>query len=567
MQMNQIKTGATELSAENIKAELIRLFDNSLSLRASYLIHRRRESKRVPFSPEDLAQFVLWLLIHNFEGSGDIPALPEIIVRFLTGDVQGSRNALEATLKATYFDNKPVFSEFEWDEFYYLHLLPAKNLFHLTNAREKVYAASICSKITSETKATPKRSNTCGTELDGMPSILDYYTEQSTEKFIAMSNSTVNSSHRFSITICGFHRAMMGLGEDARRLFDMLTGLGFRVELFDCSRAILENDPAIDYYRMFETRLPCSEVVIFCMPLFEMARLLPNFSESFFSSRYIVGYWPWELSSFPVGWQTIMDLADEIWASSKFLTEVYQNSSNRPVYHVPLCVEVGNDRSYDLASEVLWPESTSFLTVFDFNSTIQRKNPVGSIRAFKMAFARSDYDVQLVLKGLHGEMNPGPMQSVLDEIDGDPRIIMVDGPVSRASLNGLIEHSSALLSLHRSEGFGRLLVEAMLLRTPVVATGWSGSSDYINSENAFPVNFYLRKVGMAEYPYASGEWAEPDLEHAADLMKSVADNRGKWNSITDRAFSFVNFEFSSRKITEIISDRMNSIRAAFFNQH
>jgi glycosyltransferase involved in cell wall biosynthesis len=167
------------------------------------------------------------------------------------------------------------------------------------------------------------------------------------------------------------------------------------------------------------------------------------------------------------------------------------------------------------------PEGFLFLFAFDYSSTIERKNPVGLIEAFTRAFAPGE-GPQLLLKTINGPLLPLAEEEVMWATRDRPDVHVLDRSLTDAERDGLIAACDCYVSLHRSEGFGLTLAEAMAAAKPVIATGWSGNVDFMNADNSLLVDYTLTRVGpgAAIYP-ADGTWAEPDLGHAARLMRQV----------------------------------------------
>jgi glycosyltransferase involved in cell wall biosynthesis len=171
----------------------------------------------------------------------------------------------------------------------------------------------------------------------------------------------------------------------------------------------------------------------------------------------------------------------------------------------------------------LRPESFVFLFYFDAHSFVERKNPVGLIRAFRKAFSKSE-DVYLLIKCSHGKRS---MLRILNKAcENHPNITIVDAILSRAALVALLSKCDTYVSLHRSEGFGLTLSEAMNLGKPVIATGYSSNLDFMNDSNSFLVKYKLVELKKRYGPYQEGfRWAEPDVSHAAELMREVYQDR------------------------------------------
>jgi glycosyltransferase involved in cell wall biosynthesis len=167
------------------------------------------------------------------------------------------------------------------------------------------------------------------------------------------------------------------------------------------------------------------------------------------------------------------------------------------------------------------PAGFLFLFVFDYLSTVQRKNPVGLIEAFKSAFAAGE-GPQLVVKTINAPLRPLSEEEVLWAAHGREDIHVIDRSLSTSELNGLMAGCDCYVSLHRAEGFGLTIAEAMAIGKPAIATGYSGNVDFMNSANSYLVDYSMGRVGpeCEIYP-PEGEWAEPSIEHAAALMRLV----------------------------------------------
>ena len=168
------------------------------------------------------------------------------------------------------------------------------------------------------------------------------------------------------------------------------------------------------------------------------------------------------------------------------------------------------------------------LFFFDFRSFIQRKNPWAALRAFTTAFQDNvSAPVSLAIKMNGTEACPDDYRDFLDsDAVRDPRVILIDRVMDGGEIKELVRLCDCFLSLHRSEGFGRGLAEAMYFGKPVIATGYSGNLDFMNEANSCLVDCTLIPVGTDEYPYGAGQrWAEPDVDQAAwYLQRLVADS-------------------------------------------
>lgn len=181
-----------------------------------------------------------------------------------------------------------------------------------------------------------------------------------------------------------------------------------------------------------------------------------------------------------------------------------------------------------------------FLYVFDFNSYLARKNPWAALRAFRKAFPRGDEDVRLVLKIMNTKADDPKWCAFAEEASKDRRILLLDGTLDRCDVLGLFAACDAYVSPHRAEGFGRTLAEALLLGKPVVATGYSGNVDFLTEQTGYPVVGRIVPVGIGEYPFGTGLfWAEPDLDHFAEGMRSVWQDQSQARIRAERGRYFV----------------------------
>jgi glycosyltransferase involved in cell wall biosynthesis len=241
--------------------------------------------------------------------------------------------------------------------------------------------------------------------------------------------------------------------------------------------------------------------------------------------RRNVGYWPWELPEWPEDWHHAYDLVDEIWASSRYTYEAFAKSSPKPVRHMPMAVAVDDTVGAGRRDFDLMEDRFLFVFAFDALSHYMRKNPLACVRAFRRAFPRGDEPVGLVIKAMRTSHAPIRWQALLDETQGDARITIIARTLDRGELFDLYRACDCFVSLHRSEGFGRNIAEAMMLGKPVIVTGHSGNMDFTTPGTAALVDHRPRRVGKDDYPFGEGlSWAEPDVDHAARWMRRmVAD--------------------------------------------
>lgn len=325
---------------------------------------------------------------------------------------------------------------------------------------------------------------------------------------------------RTGVNVAGYLNAELGVGEAARQVITALNARDIPVAPIGIPVETSRQEHAFDHIGIVEGPFPVNLICV-------NADMLPAFAEqmgfAFYMGRYSIGLWFWEVAEFPEHWLSSFDNVDEIWAASRHVVEAVSARSPIPVNKITLPVVPSPPAHTDRRSLGL-PEGFLFLFLFDHHSVFERKNPLGLISAFKQAF-RPGSGTALVVKSINGDSHAQDAARLRQAAAAHPDVHLIEGYVSGAEKSAMISHCDCYVSLHRSEGFGLTLAEAMYFGKPVIGTGYSGNLDFMTSRNSHLVNYELRGIGPGAGPYpAEGEWAEPDLEHAARLMRHVRDD-------------------------------------------
>jgi glycosyltransferase involved in cell wall biosynthesis len=279
-----------------------------------------------------------------------------------------------------------------------------------------------------------------------------------------------------------------------------------------------------------------------------------------FSGAYNIGYFFWELDTPAACHYLGMNMLDEIWVSTEYGVQIYAPESRGPVTNVGMCFEdlpeipraearafVQDRFGFDDGKFV-------FLVAFDSFSFVQRKNPIGTLKAFKAAF-EDVADVRLVIKTQNRRKVTDPVQEkIWREVDalikGDARIVVLDETLSYGDLLKLKKGCDAYVSLHKSEGWGFGMIEAMNLGVPVICTGYSGNMDFCTPDTAWLVRYAEVELQPDDYIFVrkGQKWAEPDVADAAAQMRMVYDDPVARQAKADAALANVRQNFSAKAI-------------------
>jgi GT2 family glycosyltransferase/glycosyltransferase involved in cell wall biosynthesis/septal ring factor EnvC (AmiA/AmiB activator) len=291
-----------------------------------------------------------------------------------------------------------------------------------------------------------------------------------------------------------------------------------------------------------------------------------KFGESFFSGRYNIGYWAWELPKCPPEFDLAFNMVDEVWAISEFTTKSLQTRSPVPVINMPLAVSTPVTQGrYSKAYFGLREGGFQFIFTFDAASYLARKNPIAAVRAFKRAFPRGDENANLLLKTMNVPTGDPLWDAVTAEAKTDRRIAIMAKRLSRDEVVGLASVCDAFVSLHRSEGFGFSLAEAMLLGKPLVATNYSGTREFAHEGTACVVDYQMVPVPEDCYPFWQNQvWAEPDVEHAGALMRRLVNDDQYRAEIARAGQCFVRDHLNAKVIGARYAARLDETKRARF---
>ncbi len=323
------------------------------------------------------------------------------------------------------------------------------------------------------------------------------------------------------INLVGYLTRELSLGDVARRIGRGLADAGLVVAPLAYQRTA---SPQVDgAMPIVGTIAGSSSIAVVNADQFPA--LAMDHPELFAAGTHLVGYWFWELEHVPMQMRDAAGLVDEIWVGSRFVADSFRAVVDTPVRHVPIPVPepvVSNRGRATFPGLTQCGDRFVFAVVFDHFSVTERKNPVGAIEAFRRAFVPDEGPV-LLIKSMNAERRWPQHQQVVAAVGDRPDIIVWDEHLDRPDHMALIGAVDALVSLHRSEGLGLHLAEAMWLGTPLIATRYSGNLDLMDDDCSVLIDASLVPVQWGEGVYpVEARWADPDLDQAAAAMRSLA---------------------------------------------
>ncbi|MDR2659425.1 MAG: glycosyltransferase [Spirochaetaceae bacterium] len=348
------------------------------------------------------------------------------------------------------------------------------------------------------------------------------------------------------VNLIGYIKGEIGLGQSMRLLARALDASDFPFTIYNYQQVSVMRFGDSEWDSKITNTVPYN-INIFHINPYELPIAFSRLGRKVWDSRYNIGFWLWELEQFPESWIPSINLVDEIWTPSDFSAAAIKKVTDKPVYTMPYPLTAPADTEFGRSFFGLPEEKYLYLVMYDSNSTMERKNPLGAVRAFKTAFAPDDKSVGLVLKINNAQKKD--LDIIQKEILGYKNIYQIAEILSKIQVNSLIACADVFVSLHRAEGFGLPLAEAMLIGTPVIATNWSSTTEFMSQDKACLVDFEFVEIKKQVGAYEKGQrWAEPDVGQAAQYMRRLFE---------DRAYAAQ----QAKKAQDYISDKLSVSRA------
>ena len=349
------------------------------------------------------------------------------------------------------------------------------------------------------------------------------------------------TKYKKGINLIGDIQAETGLGQSMRILADILDKNEIPFDIVQVSQpGELKGDNHVWDYKI--TDKPVYDTNLIHINASEWAENYLRLDTDVLNYRKNIAYWLWELEEFPKKWRDCIKTVDEVWAPSEFVCNSIRACTDKPVRKIPYAIEVSAPSEYTREHFGLPKDVFLYLVMYDCHSVSERKNPRGMVNAFKQAFS-AEYanakKIGLILKVNHGEFE-NKLQALKKELQEYEYIYYITDVLSREEVYALEATADVLVSLHRSEGFGLAVAEAMCLGTAVITTNWSATTEFTSDETACLVDYDMVVLKHAIGPYKKGSrWADARIDQAAGYMKQLYENTGFRMNMEQKAQTYI----------------------------
>lgn len=370
-------------------------------------------------------------------------------------------------------------------------------------------------------------------------------------------NRREKKDYPLGLNVVGWFRAELGIGESARCMARATAAAKIPHAFIDMKLPCLNRMGDNSFAAQLQSTNPYRANVFHIDPPVS-GDIDHHHGAPFRRDRYNIAYWAWELTEFPDQWVDACQYYDEIWCPSAFVRDAIAAKVPLPVQVMPHAIDfsipVGDQREkFDLPTD-----RCTFLFLYDLNSYQERKNPHAVIEAYRRAFP-DESNVQLVIKTQNPERNPKAYKQLKAALEGLTHTTLIARTLSREDVHNLEAACDVFVSLHRSEGFGLAVAEAMFVGKPVISTNWSATAEFVNAKNGFPVPYDLIELSETHGPYEKGQiWADPRIDDAAHSMKTVAALPDLGRSLGDQGAKDIRAQFSPSVIGARYAKRLEA---------
>jgi glycosyltransferase involved in cell wall biosynthesis len=365
------------------------------------------------------------------------------------------------------------------------------------------------------------------------------------------------------VILCGPMRSTTSFGWAARCMFEEITKAGLPCVVADVSHMFKAAHLPLQWPPIqvaTEAQFAGPATLFLALNPDQFAYVIAQLPPGALHQKYVIAQCAWELEQLPPGWKDALRIIDELWLPTEFVANAFRSSGFAGrILIVPYFLSKPA-RLPPVRSRFALGDEFVFFNALSLRSGLTRKNPMAAIEAFRLAFGRNE-KVKLVLKISDVDVERAKWATISNSIAGDPSITVITDVLDDDEMWSLIAESDAIVSLHRSEGFAMLPVQAMLLGKPVIATGWSGNMDYMSDADTALVKFDLVPVRDPDRVYVmlDSVWAAPDVRDAASHMRRIFENRSARELLAERGPIAIARYYERHRA--VLNERLNKFAA------
>jgi len=343
------------------------------------------------------------------------------------------------------------------------------------------------------------------------------------------------------ISLTGWVRTQIGIGEDVRVASKSFESNDIPYVITDAALTIAPSPKQVDLG--FEDKISNTNNEKVEIIFLDAATLFKYNSKKKLNNNYNdstkIAVSPWELPEWPKEASYVLNDIDYFWAATNYIKKAFQSIiPEDKIFLAPPAVHI-NEKYLDKFDVRTVKGTFKFLTTFDGLSSVSRKNPLATVKAFKKAF-QSNEDVELVIKTMNFNESNEELDKIRNAIRDDNRISVINEKLTIEDLFNLIKSTHCFVSLHRSEGFGRNIAESMIFKRPVIVSNFSGNTDFCFDNNSYLVDGKMIDVKQGEYWYSKGQkWFDACINSASEQMYNVYSNREVAYRKAQNAFNYM----------------------------
>lgn len=377
------------------------------------------------------------------------------------------------------------------------------------------------------------------------------------ESFFSCKISSTRTLVKGDVVVGGFLGTASGLGQGARWMLDFFKIVGLPTYGANFSKlSVIEEN--FEGGPLWPPEAGNGGIIIIHMnpSLFPLGAYRTLGKEKILPRR-VVCLWAWELDVVPQRWKKALDAVDEIWVPSQFVAGGLKKiAPQKPIHVVPCLVDV---ETYPTISTIdPLPQlvgQTIVFFMYDVGSTHARKNPCAVVEAFKKACVGIP-DTTLVIKINNNHLWPKSVDMLKQACEGMSNVLLIEKKFSPEMMKNVLARIDIAISLHRSEGFGLLMAEAMAAGKPVIATGWSGNMDFMTKESSILIDYTLIRAEDPQHLYDryNAQWAEPDIDQAAKALRHLLNNPAERQLLGKAAREHITKYLSRRHCLEMLPE-------------